>query len=124
MSHHDEARIRAEAYAKQRGLEIGEELGHGVDGIVFSTEGQPQDAEGKFRSAVKASLNATKYIRERDVYLRLEENQVRRIRDCHVPRLIQFDDELMVIEMTIVQRPFVLDFGGPTWTAGQISPKR
>ncbi len=30
----------------------------------------------------------------------------------HVPQLIRFDDELRVIEMTIVTRPFLLDFAG------------
>jgi hypothetical protein len=28
----------------------------------------------------------------------------------NVPQLIGFDDELHVIEMTVVKRPFVLDF--------------
>ncbi len=30
----------------------------------------------------------------------------------NVPQLISSDDELLVIEMTIVARPFVLDFAG------------
>lgn len=30
----------------------------------------------------------------------------------HVPQLIDFDDELLVIEMTIVQAPYLLDFAG------------
>ena len=30
----------------------------------------------------------------------------------NVPKLIRSDDELLVIEMTIVSRPFVLDFAG------------
>jgi hypothetical protein len=30
----------------------------------------------------------------------------------HVPQLIRYDDELRVIEMTIVTPPFVLDFAG------------
>jgi hypothetical protein len=34
------------------------------------------------------------------------------IRGCNVPALIDFDDELWVIEMTVVGRPFVLDFAG------------
>jgi hypothetical protein len=34
------------------------------------------------------------------------------IRDAAVPELIGYDDELWVIEMTIVTRPFVLDFAG------------
>jgi hypothetical protein len=29
-----------------------------------------------------------------------------------VPQLIAFDDELLVIEMTVVQPPFMLDFAG------------
>jgi len=29
-----------------------------------------------------------------------------------VPQLLGFDDELWVIEMTVVARPFVLDFAG------------
>jgi hypothetical protein len=29
-----------------------------------------------------------------------------------VPELIAFDDELWIIAMTVVSRPFVLDFGG------------
>ena len=30
----------------------------------------------------------------------------------NVPQLIRFDDELRIIEMSIVTRPFVLDFAG------------
>jgi hypothetical protein len=30
----------------------------------------------------------------------------------NVPRLVGFDDTLRVLEMTIVERPFVLDFAG------------
>ncbi len=29
-----------------------------------------------------------------------------------MPQLLDYDDELLVIEMTIVARPFLLDFGG------------
>lgn len=29
---------------------------------------------------------------------------------CAVPRLVEYDDQLFVIEMTIVKPPFVLDF--------------
>jgi hypothetical protein len=34
------------------------------------------------------------------------------IRGCNIPAPIDFDDELWVIEMTVVGRPFVLDFAG------------
>jgi hypothetical protein len=30
----------------------------------------------------------------------------------HVPQLIDSDDELLVIEMTVVEAPFMLDFAG------------
>lgn len=52
------------------------------------------------------------YERERDVYARLSEAGVRALLGFHVPQLIRSDDELLVIEMTIVTRPFVLDFAG------------
>ena len=52
------------------------------------------------------------YRRERDVYLRLQTHAVSAIRDCHVPAIIAFDDELWVLEMTLVTRPFMLDFAG------------
>jgi hypothetical protein len=32
----------------------------------------------------------------------------------HVPQLLNFDDELQIIEMTIVRKPFLLDFAGAT----------
>jgi len=46
------------------------------------------------------------------VYLRLLDRGVLEIRGCHVPQLLRSDDELWVIEMEVVKRPFVLDFAG------------
>jgi len=46
------------------------------------------------------------------VYERLREAGVTEVLGFHVPQLIRADDELSVIEMTIVTRPFVLDFAG------------
>src|SRR5258708_1761276 len=46
------------------------------------------------------------------MYLRLTEHGVTTVRGCNVPRLLHYDDDLWVIEMTIVTRPFVLDFAG------------
>jgi len=62
--------------------------------------------------ALKAHRNEADYGRERDVYLRLSQRQITEIRGCRVPELLEYDDNLLVIEMTIVTRPFVLDFGG------------
>src|SRR5213592_847154 len=107
MSKTDLAR-RAEAYAIRNGLELGLELGSGVHGIVFSAENQSEGG----RSALKVHGQETCYRRERDVYLRLTENAVTTILGCNVPELLRYDDTSWVIEMTVVARPFVLDFAG------------
>lgn len=52
------------------------------------------------------------YERERDIYLRLREHNVRKALEFRVPRLWSFDDELMALEIAIVQPPFALDFAG------------
>ena len=56
--------------------------------------------------------DAEPYARERSVYERLREAGISQILGFHVPQLIRVDDELQVVEMTIVTRPFVLDFAG------------
>jgi hypothetical protein len=49
-------------------------------------------------------------MRERLAYERLKAAQVSNVLGFRVPQLIGADDDLRVIEMTIVARPFVLDF--------------
>jgi len=44
--------------------------------------------------------------------LRSKERGVTRIRSCRGPEMLCWDDELWVIEMTLVKRPFMLDFAG------------
>lgn len=44
--------------------------------------------------------------------MRLKQAGVTDILGFNVPQLIRADDELRVIEMSIVTRPFVLDFAG------------
>lgn len=46
------------------------------------------------------------------MYERLREAGVIDICGFNVPQLIGMDEKLMVIEMTVVTRPFVLDFAG------------
>jgi hypothetical protein len=99
---------RVQEYADRKGLRVGAQLGSGVHGIVFSAEYQTVGG----RSALKVHERDADYRRERDVYLRLKEHGVTEVRGCNVPELIAFDDELWVIEMTVVSRPYVLDFAG------------
>ena len=37
-------------------------------------------------------------------------NRITNVLGFNVPQLVNFDDELRILEMTIVERPFVLDF--------------
>lgn len=97
---------RANLYAQKHGLVLGEQLGFGVHGIVLvaTSKAKPR------RMAIKVHEREVSYRQERDVYLRLGDHGISQIRGFHVPRLLRYDDELWVIQMGIVTRPFVLDF--------------
>lgn len=92
----------------RNGLALGDKLGDGIQGIVFSAKSQVEPG----RLAVKTHKQEPDYLRERDAYLRLQSLRITTIRGCNVPELIAYDDELRTIVMTVVDRPFVLDFGG------------
>jgi hypothetical protein len=85
-------------------------LGFGVHGSVFVVERQRGSAT--IRSAVKFHRYWEPYCRERDAYLRLLDREIRNICGHAVPVLLSHDDGLWALEMTVVDRPFVLDFGG------------
>ena len=101
---------RAKEYAQRYGRTLGEKIGFGVHGTVFVIESQTES--GEIDAAIKVHEAEGSYRRERDVYLRLQEHAVSEIRGCRVPRLLRFDEGLWVIEMSVVSRPFVLDFAG------------
>jgi hypothetical protein len=98
---YSEAIPRATEYARRRNLSIEKQLGGGIQGVVFST----QDG-----TAIKALIRPEFYARERDVYLRLRKLGIEQIVGFNVPRLFDFHDELLVIEMQIVMPPYVVDF--------------
>jgi hypothetical protein len=99
---------RLQRYADLHQLVVDRQLGFGVHGTVFSARHQTKGGQ----SAVKVYERQIDYARERDVYFRLHDNSISSIRGCDVPKLIDADDDLWVIEISIVKRPFVLDFGG------------
>lgn len=80
-------------------------IGSGVDGIVYSTTRS---------SAVKVHCNRDGYEKELAVYRRLQEHHVIQVNGLHVPVLRGYDDRGMVIEMSIVHPPWVLDFASST----------
>jgi hypothetical protein len=116
----------ARLYAARHQLELAETLGSGKDGIVLVAKRKAQPA----RVAIKVFRLSEAYEREKAVYLRLQELEIDSVLGFNVPRLVRFDDAMLVVEITVVKRPFVLDFAGAylearpdfpeeVWSAGQ-----
>ena len=83
MEWQQDAIERLEQYATSRGLQLSSRLGQGYDGVVFST------VTG---TAIKSLAFERLYLKERDVYLRLRENNVDHVWGFAVPTLIAYDD--------------------------------
>jgi hypothetical protein len=77
-------------------------LGHGSDGAVWVSSK---------KSAVKVVDRPDSYLNEVESYRRLQRAGITQIQDFNVPLLEGYSDQLMVIEMSIVRPPFLLDFG-------------
>ena len=97
-----------EEYVLRNGLQLDDPLGTGIHGTVFSAR-----RKGEFGGvALKAHSFSDPYERERNIYLRLMSRGVWEIRGLTVPQLCRYDDELLVLEMTAVAPPYILDFAG------------
>jgi hypothetical protein len=112
MARKDELMSRAQEYAQRNALSLGDELGFGVHGIVLSAESHIKTSGTSTRSAIKVHEQQQCFLRERDIYLRLKNRDIREICGCAVPELIEYDDNLWIIEMSLVSPPYVLDFAG------------
>ena len=106
MAEDEDLLENARAYASQHRLEIGERLGSGIHGIILIVETKAEPG----KTALKTYYERDPYRRELAVYLRLRDRRVSSISGFHIPQLVDFDDQLMAIEMTTVTPPFVLDF--------------
>lgn len=95
---------RAKSYAdsKQLSLEVEVAIGYGMDGSIWLTS-RP--------SVVKVFERAKNYRDEVECYRRLASQQVVAIAGFTVPEWIDCDDTLLALEISIVQPPFLLDFG-------------
>lgn len=62
------------------------------------------------KTAVKCFRRPEPFVREVAAYARLAEQDVQSVLGHAVPQVIRSDDVRLVIEMTIVRPPFVLDF--------------
>jgi hypothetical protein len=112
MSLDDDLLRRALDYTQRRGRRLGKRLGAGAHGSVYATEFQPENRPAAIESAIKVFRQEAGFIRERDVYLRLRDRGIQTVLSCNVPSLIEYDDKRWIVEMTVVTRPFVLDFAG------------
>jgi len=95
-----------EQYADRNTLAIGRQIGFGIHGKVWTLLSPPTG----FQTAAKIFEEETPFERELSVYRRLEEGSVFRVGRCNVPILVDFDTDLLLIRMTLVERPFCLDF--------------
>ncbi|MEW4490004.1 hypothetical protein AB1L42_18115 [Thalassoglobus sp. JC818] len=107
MGDFDESYLeRAHDYCAQRTKKINEKLGGGQDGDVFKT------SEG---TAVKVFKYKNLFQRECEVYTRIFEEKIADLigkENFNIPTLLEYDDTLGIIEMEIVQPPYILDFAG------------
>jgi len=98
----------AHAYARKHQLQLTERLGFGIHGIIFSAENKSHLG----KSVLKAHRDEEPFLRELSIYERLMAEGVGEILGFNVPDLLGADEGLRVIEMSLVARPFVLDFAG------------
>jgi hypothetical protein len=95
-------------FARKHQLRIGGRLGFGIHGSVFTAS----RVKPNWVTAVKVFKDVDFFLREFAVYERLSEYEVKNVHGFNVPEMLRADEELLVIEMTIVPRPFILDFAG------------
>ena len=93
----------AVAYSQLCGISVDLQtpLGHGTDGSVWRSNR---------KTAVKALARHRNYILEKLCYQRFKDEGVFRIEGFAVPELVGANDDLRVVEITIVTAPFILDF--------------
>jgi hypothetical protein len=113
MSDKAELLERANLYAHRNGTTIVStvEFGHGLEGSVWVSRRD---------SAIKIIRNRKNYTDELKAYWRLQAGNVRQLCGFAVPWLLGSDDELQAIEMEIVQKPYLLDFGKVYFDGAQL----
>lgn len=95
------------AWAARRGRRIiDEDLGAGIDGIVVLLESDVQPG----LSVLKLHFEEEAYLRERDAYKYLKQRGWESVCGCSIPRLLDWDDGDLTLELGFVRPPYVLDF--------------
>ncbi len=104
MANPEESNEAIQFYAISRGISIddSDSIGFGQDGAVWRSSR---------KTAIKVLERERTYINERDAYLRLREENVTHLGIFAVPSLVDYNDQLWIVEMAIVTPPYLLDFG-------------
>lgn len=79
-----------------------EKLGSGQEGFVYRTSR---------KTALKVFERERNFNAELKAYQILKAHNVEQIEGFSVPQLLGFDEDRLVIELTIVTAPYLLDFG-------------
>ena len=95
-----ERRVRLYSEIKNRAI-LATPLGGGTDGKVWETDQ---------KTAVKVLRKSEVYANELECYKRFLNNNVFSIHGFTVPRLVDYDNRLLAIEMNVVEPPRILDF--------------
>jgi hypothetical protein len=84
-------------------LDLARPLGDGTDGVVWKSSAD---------TAVKAFYREHGYFNERDAYLRLGEwGVIEKIDGFWIPSIIDYNDDLLVVEMDMMaEPPYIIDF--------------
>lgn len=77
-------------------------LGTGQEGSVWPTSN---------KTAIKVFDRERNFNSELGCYEILRENEISELEGFTIPHLISCDEELLIVEMSIVAPPFILDFG-------------
>lgn len=97
---------RVAAFFTDHNFDVVERIGFGIHGQVFSVI----EGDDFLITVVKFFEDVAPFFRELKVYRRLAEESITELAGCRVPRLIECDDEHFTIQMSLVTRPFCLDF--------------
>ncbi len=96
--------VRATSYGEANNIvvDFANLLGTGQEGYVWKTNRN---------TAVKVFDLKKNFDTELGCYEILEENDVRDILGFAIPQYVNCDHDLMIVEMSIVSSPYILDFG-------------
>lgn len=94
----------AEAYALLRGLQLTGQLGAGLNGRVWKVR------DNRKRAWALKIQDEQGFRLEHACYERLAQRAVTEVAGFNVPVLIHAEERWQAIEMSIVDRPFLLDF--------------